>query len=132
MQPHSRSLVLARDGAEHIPGAARAVLDTLAAITASLPPDRAGVRLYGIDGLAALAGVHGAIGRIAAGRLGRQARPVRAILFDKSPATNWALGWHQDRTIIVRERRDVPGFGPWTRKRGICTSRPHSICWRPC
>ena len=107
-----------------MPGAARSVLDTLVAITSSLPPDRAGVRLYGIDGLAALAGVHGEVGRIAVGRLGPQARPVRAILFDKSPAANWALGWHQDRTIIVRERRDVPGFGPWTRKRGMLHVAP--------
>jgi ectoine hydroxylase-related dioxygenase (phytanoyl-CoA dioxygenase family) len=43
---------------------------------------------------------------------------VRAILFDKSEATNWALGWHQDRTIAVRARADIPGYGPWSVKAG--------------
>ena len=51
--------------------------------------------------------------------LGARCFPVRAILFDKSEATNWSLGWHQDRTIVVRERRDLPGFGPWTVKSGL-------------
>jgi ectoine hydroxylase-related dioxygenase (phytanoyl-CoA dioxygenase family) len=32
---------------------------------------------------------------------------------------NWALGWHQDRTICVKERRKAPGFGPWTVKAGM-------------
>lgn len=45
-------------------------------------------------------------------------RPVRAVLFDKSDDANWALAWHQDRTIEVVERRDVEGFGPWTVKQG--------------
>ncbi|WP_394664303.1 phytanoyl-CoA dioxygenase family protein [uncultured Sphingomonas sp.] len=45
-------------------------------------------------------------------------RPVRAVLFDKSEDANWALAWHQDRTIEVVERRDVEGFGPWTVKQG--------------
>jgi hypothetical protein len=52
----------------------------------------------------------------AGGLLGAPARPVRAVLFDKTPESNWAVAWHQDRTIPVRERRDVDGFGPWTRK----------------
>ncbi|MDR6146935.1 hypothetical protein QE363_002728 [Sphingomonas sp. SORGH_AS870] len=50
--------------------------------------------------------------------IGQGARPVRAILFDKQDGGNWALGWHQDRTIEVVERREVPGFGPWTVKQG--------------
>lgn len=45
-------------------------------------------------------------------------RAVRAVVFDKSPAVNWALGWHQDRTIAVRRRIEMPGFGPWTVKQG--------------
>jgi ectoine hydroxylase-related dioxygenase (phytanoyl-CoA dioxygenase family) len=56
--------------------------------------------------------------------LGRAARPVRAILFDKSAEANWSLGWHQDRTICVRERREAPGFGPWTVKRGMIHVAP--------
>ena len=56
---------------------------------------------------------------IASIRLKRAAIPVRAILFDKSLDTNWALGWHQDRTIAVAGKNEVIGFGPWSRKAGI-------------
>lgn len=41
------------------------------------------------------------------------------MLFDKSLGRNWALGWHQDRVIAVRERIPVPGFEHWTMKAGI-------------
>ena len=44
---------------------------------------------------------------------------VRSILFDKSPRANWSAPWHQDLTICVRERRDAPGFGPWSIKDGF-------------
>lgn len=56
--------------------------------------------------------------------LGPNCFPVRAILFDKSEAANWALGWHQDRTIAVRARKPVTGFGPWTVKSGITHVAP--------
>jgi ectoine hydroxylase-related dioxygenase (phytanoyl-CoA dioxygenase family) len=59
------------------------------------------------------------VGAIASTALGPDCFPVRAILFDKTEATNWALGWHQDRTIVVRDRREAPGFGPWTVKSGL-------------
>ena len=49
---------------------------------------------------------------------------MRAILFDKNPAANWSLGWHQDRTVAVRQRRDVAGFGPWTVKSGLLHVAP--------
>jgi hypothetical protein len=52
--------------------------------------------------------------QIARRHLGPAARPVSAKLFDKSASRNWALGWHQDRTIAVRARIDTPGYGPWT------------------
>lgn len=43
---------------------------------------------------------------------------VRSLLFDKSPESNWPVAWHQDLTIEVKERHDVPGFGPWSVKDG--------------
>lgn len=46
-------------------------------------------------------------------------RCVRAIAFNKSPGANWSLGWHQDRTIAVALREDVPGFEVWSQKDGI-------------
>jgi hypothetical protein len=44
--------------------------------------------------------------------------PIRAIYFDKSPDANWLVPWHQDLTIAVQTRADVPGFGPWSEKNG--------------
>ena len=46
-------------------------------------------------------------------------KPVRSLLFDKTPQANWPVAWHQDRTITVRERHDVEGYGPWTFKNQI-------------
>jgi hypothetical protein len=43
---------------------------------------------------------------------------VRGILFDKTPASNWKVIWHQDLTIAVKRRVDTCGFGPWTNKAG--------------
>lgn len=61
---------------------------------------------------------------LARGLIGPEATPVRAVLFDKTADANWALGWHQDRTILVRERRETPGFGPWSRKGGVLHVAP--------
>lgn len=80
---------------------------------------RPGARLTRLDELLHWLGASGAVGRIAANWLGPKAAPVRAILFDKSPATNWALAWHQDRTIAVAERADLPDFTNWNRKDGV-------------
>jgi Phytanoyl-CoA dioxygenase (PhyH) len=45
--------------------------------------------------------------------------PVRGIYFDKSPGTNWIVTWHQDLTLTLRRRVEVPGFGPWSIKDGV-------------
>lgn len=105
-------------GAARLHGAAAPFLSALEAIVATLPPDKAGVRLRGVAGLAELLGPD-ALGAGAVERLGDEARPVRAILFDKSAASNWALGWHQDRTIAVKARADVSGYGSWSVKAGM-------------
>lgn len=112
-------LTLATHGAEHRPHAALALLDTLTAALPGEAPDTPGIRLHARPALAALLAATTPIGRIAADRLGPSARPVRTILFDKTPGTNWSLGWHQDRTIAVRARHDIAGFGPWSIKAGI-------------
>lgn len=56
--------------------------------------------------------------------LGKPAFVTRAILFDKSPAANWNLGFHQDVVIAVHDRADLPGFGPWSIKAGVHHVRP--------
>ena len=56
--------------------------------------------------------------------LGSECFAARAILFDKTPAANWKVAWHQDLTIAVADRRDVPGFGPWSVKAGVIHVQP--------
>lgn len=85
---------------------------------------KAGQRIYGGPLAQAILNNKGPFRRLAATLLGPSARPVRAILFDKNADTNWALGWHQDRTIAVRERRFVTGFGPWSEKDGAIHAEP--------
>lgn len=41
---------------------------------------------------------------------------VKSIYFDKPGDSNWFVSYHQDLTISVKEKADVPGFGPWTVK----------------
>ena len=57
-------------------------------------------------------------------RLSGIPRLVRAIYFEKSPANNWLVTWHQDRTVAVSERFDAPGWGPWSRKDEVWHVQP--------
>jgi ectoine hydroxylase-related dioxygenase (phytanoyl-CoA dioxygenase family) len=50
--------------------------------------------------------------------LGPGAVPTKLTIFDKNPAANWKVPWHQDLTIRVRERFEVEGYGPWSVKDG--------------
>jgi hypothetical protein len=99
-------------------------LDSVEAALSDLPRDQAGLRLKGIEGLTPFLDSTGHIGRCAASVLGADCQPVRAILFDKTAETNWALGWHQDRTIAVKDRIAVAGFGTWSTKRGMLHVEP--------
>lgn len=56
--------------------------------------------------------------------VGRDLVAVRATLFDKTPESNWRVQWHQDRAIAVKERLDVPGYGPWSTKSGSLHVEP--------
>jgi hypothetical protein len=118
----AREMIFSRDGARCV----RSGLDVQAlnyidsVLDSVLPPsDKAGVRLTGKSALRPLLSTDGAVGAIARTMLGERPRPVRAILFDKTAHKNWKLGWHQDRTIIVKRRVDVEGYGPWSTKAGL-------------
>jgi hypothetical protein len=109
------------DGAQLFAGAlAPSEVAALQNLFANLPRDRPGTRLGAVPGLFPLIAPADTLARRL---LGPAARAVRAVFFDKSAHRNWALGWHQDRTIAVQARVDVPGFGPWTLKSGI----PHVV-----
>jgi hypothetical protein len=60
---------------------------------------------------------------------GERARPVRGLFFDKTADANWKVAWHQDRSIALRERHDLAGFGPWSNKAGVvtCSRRRRSL-----
>ena len=118
-------LTFQRDGAQRYRCALSLVeVETVMTALADIPTDVAGVRLAGIPALRPLLAASGPMGRIAAGLIGDPARPVRAVLFDKTEAANWSLSWHQDRTIVVRERRETPGYGPWSVKAGLLHVAP--------
>jgi ectoine hydroxylase-related dioxygenase (phytanoyl-CoA dioxygenase family) len=51
--------------------------------------------------------------------LGPKTFPFRATIFDKSPDSNWLVVWHQDTVLPLRQRMDLPGWGPWSIKQGI-------------
>lgn len=68
--------------------------------------------------VAAVAG-DSSVRQLAQAVLGPDCFVVRALLFDKTPEANWKVRWHQDLSIAVRERHEVPGFGPWSQKEGV-------------
>jgi ectoine hydroxylase-related dioxygenase (phytanoyl-CoA dioxygenase family) len=98
-----------RDGALHLPGL---FADGGIAALAELASEGPGKRLRG----RALSPLIEPATAAAKALIGDAAKPVRAVLFDKTPDANWAVAWHQDRTIVVRERLEMEGFGPWSRK----------------
>lgn len=108
----------AATGAAHLNAQALPVMAELFDALMDLPSGQPGLRLRGIPALAALIGKGSVFEDIAKHAIGPAAMPVRALLFDKSATANWSLGWHQDRTICVREKIVTPGYGPWTVKQG--------------
>lgn len=62
--------------------------------------------------------------KLAENFLGKKARVVRAIYFDKTPDANWKVPWHQDLTISVKGKRETEGFTAWTMKAKIQHVQP--------
>jgi hypothetical protein len=54
---------------------------------------------------------HSGIAQLVEPILGSKAMLVRGLMFDKSPESNWGIFWHQDLSIAVRQREDVPVVG---------------------
>ena len=116
---HPDHLTFLEHGAQRHRSAVTDALDEIHDALSPLPSAKAGVRIHGLDPLREFLAPNGAIGSIANDALGSGTQAVRAILFDKSRDANWSLAWHQDRTICVRRRVNVEGFGPWTVKAGM-------------
>jgi len=124
---------LARDGYAIVPtvlgGADIDALITVLSSTGAAKATRSGGETYAIRNLldvptiralAASPAVRGLVEPL----LGFNCFAVRGILFDKTPAANWRVPWHQDLTIAVQARRDIQGYGPWSRKAGVPHVQP--------
>jgi len=101
------------------------LLDRVAAELPSVGRRKGGVRdlLEAAPSVGRLA-EHPGIRSFAQGVLGPECFIVRALLFDKTLETNWKVAWHQDLTIAVARRIDVPGYGPWSTKNGVVHVQP--------
>ena len=65
-----------------------------------------------------------AVRTLAEAILGNNCFAIKATFFNKTQEANWKVVWHQDLTIMVRERCEAAGFGPWTTKAGINHVQP--------
>ncbi|MFK7938619.1 MAG: phytanoyl-CoA dioxygenase family protein [Roseovarius sp.] len=86
------------------------------AVTGHDDTARPGARIAASDPQFAQVAQLPALGQIA--KLWPGMRPVRMVSFAKQEGRNWAVPWHQDRIIAVKERADVAGFGNWSCKGG--------------
>jgi len=87
--------------------------------TCPIRRSRAGARhLLSVPQIAALSRDRRLV-ELAEGVLGCPPVPFGATLFDKSAEANWLVVWHQDTALPLVEERDVPGWGPWSKKAGV-------------
>ncbi|SHL21809.1 phytanoyl-CoA dioxygenase family protein [Chryseobacterium polytrichastri] len=49
---------------------------------------------------------------------------VKSIYFDKPEKSNWYVAYHQDLTISVDKKLELPNFGPWTTKQNQFAVQP--------
>ena len=96
-----------------------AEVDALTAQLSSVARGRAGARhLMSVPAVASVASDERLLS-LARDAAARDCVPFRATLFDKSPDANWLVTWHQDTALPLRRRVSVPGWGPWSVKRGV-------------
>lgn len=55
---------------------------------------------------------------------GEQYVVVKSIYFDKPEKSNWYVAYHQDLTISVDKKTELPDFGPWTTKQNQFAVKP--------
>jgi len=49
---------------------------------------------------------------------------VKSIYFDKPEKSNWFVSYHQDLTISVDQKVNLPDYGPWTTKQNQFAVQP--------
>ena len=98
----------------------REISDAINSLAQShLPRSRAGIRHAMRDSSVAMLANSPCLLELSCKVLGGTAIPFRTTLFDKSPTANWLVVWHQDTALPLRERRERPGWGPWSVKEGV-------------
>jgi hypothetical protein len=98
-------------------GETRSLVDEL--VRAGTPRTRAGARhVLSVAAVAELASDSRLI-ELAVRFVGAGARPFRATFFDKSPAANWLIAWHQDTALPLTTRVADSEWGPWSVKHGV-------------
>jgi hypothetical protein len=65
-----------------------------------------------------------AVRTLAEAVLGKRCFAVKGTFFNRTQESNWKVARRQDLTIMVRERKEVAGFSPWTVKEGIVHVQP--------
>ena len=81
--------------------------------------DGPGKRVFGLPNSSSHLDLLSRLADLATSLAGQPARMVRILAFDKTQESNWGVPWHQDRTISVKQRVEVEGFGPWSVKAGV-------------
>jgi ectoine hydroxylase-related dioxygenase (phytanoyl-CoA dioxygenase family) len=114
---------LDRDSLASLPEVIESLIQDITVL--NLTADRAGIRnllelVPSVRALAQSQEIRSLIKPI----LGDNARVVRGIFFDKQPNANWKVPWHQDLTIAVKNRLEIPNFHPWSVKAGIPHVQP--------
>lgn len=112
----------AADGCAVLPGIVTADIVQRLSASGMFPTAAAGQRAFdgaGNPDVSELVAREGSLTRAASHLMGTLCRPVRILLFDKTPEANWAVPWHQDRTVAVHESAEIDGYGPWSRKGGV-------------
>lgn len=51
-------------------------------------------------------------------------RPVQCTLFEKGADASWSVAPHQDLSVPLSERLDIPGWSGWSRKEHIWFAQP--------
>jgi ectoine hydroxylase-related dioxygenase (phytanoyl-CoA dioxygenase family) len=64
------------------------------------------------------------LNRLASEVLGRDAFPINATYFDKTPNANWAVPGHQDLMMPVEREVAEPSFTGWRTKSGVVYVEP--------
>src|SRR5271165_6791394 len=98
--------------------------ETIQALEAAVDAGQHGIRNLLSNQIVRAVASSNEVRRLVAAVLGDECFAVRGIFFNKNPKANWKVTWHQDCVIAVREKLNIEGWGPWSRKADVIHVRP--------